>query len=334
MRRGAALLAFGAAMLSIPSSAPAQTVKPNVVLIVMDDVGYGDYGSYGAPDVRTPNIDSLAKAGTRFTDFYAAPSCSPTRAALISGRYQQRYRIEVPLRGSARGTADQGLRPTGRSLPQLLKNNGYRTALIGKWHLGYTPELGPNAHGFDYFFGFKSGFIDYYQHTDRRGTPTCSRTRRAVRVDGYSTDLFTERSIRFIEEHAGRRSSSSWPTTPRTGRSRCRTNRRWRPTTAGSCSRRSTGEHPRRLRRACSSAPITGVGQILAALERARPDPQHAGDLHQRQRRRMAVAQRAAVPSQADGLGRRHPRAGSSCSGQGGIPAGTARRARSASSWT
>jgi arylsulfatase A-like enzyme len=180
-----------------------QGEKPNVILIVMDDVGYGDYGSYGAPDVRTPNVDSLAKTGTRFTEFYAAPSCSPTRAALISGRYQQRYRIEVPLGAAGPATVSQGLKPTGRSLPQLLKNNGYHTALIGKWHLGYTKEFSPGAHGFDYFFGLKSGLIDYYQHTDQSGNHDLFENDDHAHVKGYSTDLFTQQSIKFIEEHAG-----------------------------------------------------------------------------------------------------------------------------------
>ena len=168
-----------AAVLGQAGAAQAQSSdRPNVVLIITDDVGYGDIGSYGAPDIKTPNIDSLAKNGTRLTDFYAAPNCSPTRAALISGRYQQRVRIEVPL-GAANGPAgDQGLRATGRSLPQLLKNNGYRTALIGKWHLGYKKEFSPVAHGFDYFFGFKSGLIDYYQHTDQTRSARSVRERR------------------------------------------------------------------------------------------------------------------------------------------------------------
>jgi arylsulfatase A-like enzyme len=94
------------------------------------------------------------------------------------------------------------LRATGRTLPQLLKNNGYRTGLIGKWHLGYKPEFSPNAHGFDYFFGFKSGLIDYYQHTDSSGEHDLFENTEPTHVAGYSTDLFTERSITFIEENA------------------------------------------------------------------------------------------------------------------------------------
>ena len=188
--------------LSLSAQASAQSVRPNVVLIVTDDVGYGDIGSYGAPDVRTPNIDSLAKDGVRLTDFYAAPQCTPTRAALISGRYQQRFQLEVAM-GSAKSPAGEtGLPARGHSLPRLLKNNGYATGLIGKWHLGYKPEFSPNAHGFDYFFGFKSGYIDYYQHTNSDGDPDLFENATPVHVDGYMTDLITDRAVKFIDEHA------------------------------------------------------------------------------------------------------------------------------------
>jgi arylsulfatase A len=184
-----------------PAAVQAAPSRPNVILIITDDVGYGDIGSYGAPDIKTPNLDRLARNGTRLTDFYAAPNCSPTRAMLISGRYQQRSRIENPL-GAASTAQEQGLPATGRTLPQLLKNNGYRTGLVGKWHLGYKPEFSPNAHGFDYFFGFKSGLIDYYRHTDSTGEHDLFENTEPTHVTGYSTDLFTERSVKFIEENA------------------------------------------------------------------------------------------------------------------------------------
>jgi arylsulfatase A-like enzyme len=174
------------------------------VLIVMDDVGYGDIGSYGAPDVKTPNIDQLAREGTRFTDFYAAPTCSPMRTQLISGRYYQRFQIERPLGGRASADRDRGLPATGHSLPQLLKNSGYATGLVGKWHLGYRPEFHPNAHGFDYFFGFLSGYLDYYQHTDAGGNHDLFENGEAVHPTGYMTDLITEKSVAFIEANAGK----------------------------------------------------------------------------------------------------------------------------------
>ncbi len=194
-------LVLGAA----PSAwAQATAARPNVVLIITDDVGYGDIGSYGAPDIKTPNIDSLARDGVRLTDFYAQPQCTPTRAALISGRYQQRVRLEQALGNVNTAAGEQGLPATGRSLPQLLKNNGYATGLVGKWHLGYKPEFSPNAHGFDYFFGFKSGYIDYYQHTDGAGMPDLFENATPVHVTGYSTDLITDRSVTFIQQNAQR----------------------------------------------------------------------------------------------------------------------------------
>ena len=198
-----ALLA--ALILAPPIEAQTGGRPPNVVLIITDDAGYGDLGSYGATDVRTPHLDALAREGVRFTDFYAnAPSCTPTRAGLITGRYQQRLKLEYPLGMQLPGDWDRGLAPTGHSLPQLLKDAGYATALVGKWHLGWKPEFSPNRHGFDYFFGFKAGFIDFYEHTnpDTPGGKDLFENDTAVDVPGYMTDLITERSVRFIEQHA------------------------------------------------------------------------------------------------------------------------------------
>ena len=204
MRLVTAVLALIAIGLS--GSAPAQTpvpARPNVVVIMTDDMGWSDLGSYGAKDVRTPNIDSLARDGVRFTDFYSnGVLCTPTRAGFISGRYQQRYGMEVALPNEGSSGSDRGLLVTGRSLPQLLKDNAYATALIGKWHLGYRPEFSPNAHGFGYFFGLKSGYHDYYTHNGGNGKPDLFENDRAVDVPGYMTDLITDRSVKFIQEHA------------------------------------------------------------------------------------------------------------------------------------
>lgn len=191
--------------LVVPVSAAAQAQpnladRPNVVLIITDDVGYGDFGPYGVTDIRTPNIDRLAAEGVKLTDFYAAPVCTPTRAMLMTGRYQQRVGLEIALPSA--GPRDGGLPPTGRTLPQLLKNNGYATGLIGKWHLGWKPEFGPNEHGFDYFFGFKSGAIDFYTHEAASGLEDLYENTTQIRVDGYMTDLITARAVRFIEQHA------------------------------------------------------------------------------------------------------------------------------------
>lgn len=127
------LAVLGVTFATLAQEQPrAQTPPPNVVLILMDDLGYGDLGSYGAPDAKTPHIDRLAREGVKLSDFYAnAASCSPTRAALISGRYQQRYDIEWQL-GSQPGDSARGLVPSATSLPRLLKSAGYATGLIGK----------------------------------------------------------------------------------------------------------------------------------------------------------------------------------------------------------
>ena len=194
-------LAVGCLASTLGEAQPARQDRPNVVLIITDDMGWGDLSSYGATDIRTPNLDRLASQGIRLTDFYAnGPTCSPTRAGLISGRYQQRFGIEAPLANVARA-GDSGLPATGYSLPQLLKNHGYATGLIGKWHLGYVPEKSPRAHGFDYFFGLKSGYHDYYTHHDGEGQPDLWENDEPIEVEGYTTDLVTERAARFIEEH-------------------------------------------------------------------------------------------------------------------------------------
>ena len=190
-----------AVALAAASCARAADARPNVVFVMTDDAGYGDFGCYGATDIRTPHVDRLAREGVRLTDFYAMPQCSPTRAALISGRYQQRVRIESAF-GSSGRSLELGLPASGRTLPQLLKNHGYATGLVGKWHLGYKPEFSPQAHGFDDAFGPLSGYIDFYHHVRADGEPDFFENGRPVTVEGYTTDLFTARAARFIEQHA------------------------------------------------------------------------------------------------------------------------------------
>jgi arylsulfatase A-like enzyme len=176
--------------------------RPSVVLILMDDLGYGDIGSYGVKDARTPNIDRLAREGVRLTNAYAnGPNCSPTRAGLITGQYQQRYGIEWPL-GAVAGDSARGLTATGVTLPALLKKNGYTTGLIGKWHLGFKPEFGPNAHGFDEFFGIMSAAVGYYTHRQGDGTPDLYENTTPVEVPGYLTDEITRRAISFVDRHS------------------------------------------------------------------------------------------------------------------------------------
>lgn len=176
--------------------------RPNVVLILMDDLGYGDIGSFGVKDARTPNLDRLAREGVRLTEAYAnGPTCSPTRAGFITGQYQQRHGIEWQL-GAVEGDFDRGLRVTGVTLPAILRESGYATGLIGKWHIGFKPEFGPNAHGFSEFFGFLSGAVGYYTHRRSDGAPDLYENTTPVRVPGYLTDEITRRAIGFVDRHS------------------------------------------------------------------------------------------------------------------------------------
>ncbi len=174
--------------------------RPNIVLIVADDLGYGDLGIYGAADTKTPNLDRLAREGTRFTDFYAnAPVCTPTRAGLITGRYQQRVMLERPL-STVGPTAEATLPLTGRSLPKLMADAGYATGLVGKWHLGFRPEAGPRAHGFGYFWGYLSGAIDWYTHVRGDGQADLWENESPTTHSGYFHHETTRRAIQFIEQ--------------------------------------------------------------------------------------------------------------------------------------
>ncbi len=241
--------------------------RPNVVFIMTDDAGYADFGCYGATDIRTPHIDRLAREGVRLTDFYAAPQCTPTRAAFFSGRYQQRVRLESAL-GSAGRSLEMGLPANGRTLPQLLKNHGYATGLVGKWHLGYKPEFSPQAHGFDYAFGPLSGYMDFYHHVRADGLPDLFENGRPVTAEGYATDLFTERAERFIEQHAARPfflavtyTAPHWPFQPPGKPSRAKNN--------GAFQSAADDPSPTRADYAAMLEQAdTGVGRILAALDR------------------------------------------------------------------
>ena len=203
------LAALAALLLPAPHAveqqgAPRRTDRPNIVLIITDDMGWADLGSYGARDVRTPNLDRLARQGVRFTDFYAnGVSCTPTRTGLITGRYQQRYGAEFPLSadGERMEPGAHALDASPTSLPRLLANGGYATALVGKWHLGYEPAQSPAAHGFQYFFGLKSGYHDYWRHTDSRGQPDLWENDARVSVTGYTTDLIASKTVDFITRH-------------------------------------------------------------------------------------------------------------------------------------
>ena len=191
-------------LLTLGTSAIARAdERPNVVVFFMDDLGYGDLAIDGAPDVKTPHLDKLAREGVRLTHCYAAaPVCTPTRAALMTGRYQHRVSIENVIAPSL-GNNDQGLSADEPSLPRYLKDAGYATGLVGKWHLGSLPAFHPNRHGFDEFFGFLGGAVNYYSHLGEDGEHDLWENDRPVVVETYLTDEITARAVSFIERHAG-----------------------------------------------------------------------------------------------------------------------------------
>jgi arylsulfatase A-like enzyme len=172
---------------------------PNIVFIMADDLGYADVSCYGRPDMRTPNIDSLALKGVRFLQAYANSAvCSATRTALITGRYQYRLPLglEEPL-----ASRDVGLPPDHPTLPSLLKKAGYSTTLVGKWHLGMLPKFGPLQSGYDHFYGFRGGAVDYYTHAVAQ-TEDLWDDDVPVHQTGYLTDMLGSRAVEVINGYA------------------------------------------------------------------------------------------------------------------------------------
>jgi arylsulfatase A-like enzyme len=185
---------------SVQRSSGVKESRPNIIFILADDLGWGDLSCYGRPDYRTPNIDLLALQGTRFTDAYSASAvCTPTRCAYITGRYPARFRIglEEPLIAT---NSKVGLEPNQPTIASLLKQSGYDTALFGKWHLGFRPEWGPNAHGFDEFFGILAGAGDYFLHKNGLGQPDLYENLTPVERNGYLTDLLTQRAVNYVKK--------------------------------------------------------------------------------------------------------------------------------------
>jgi arylsulfatase A-like enzyme len=183
-------------------------VQPNFVFILADDLGYADLGCYGGRSNCSPEIDRLAAQGLLYTDGYANSSvCSPTRFALATGRWQHRLRggADEPLNSrDARGNPALGLPPGHPTLASLLRDAGYATALIGKWHLGFPPHFGPLKSGYDEFFGPMSGGVDYFSHCDSGGRHDLFEGGEEVRRAGYLTDLLSEEAVRFVKKQKGK----------------------------------------------------------------------------------------------------------------------------------
>jgi arylsulfatase A-like enzyme len=212
--------------------AGAREKRPNFLFVMADDLGYADLSCYGRRDYQTPHLDRLAREGVRFTDAYAnACVCSPTRVALMTGRYQQRLPVglEEPL--ATRPRVNLGLPPGHPTLASVLRGAGYRTALVGKWHLGYLPEYSPEKSGYESFYGFRSGGVDYYTHrlgvTEEAAVDLWEGNQR-VEQPGYLTDLLGDRAVGQLREFGREKkpflmslhfSAPHWPwQTPEDGR--------------------------------------------------------------------------------------------------------------------
>src|SRR5713101_1901330 len=197
--RGAATGIIALAVRGDLKAAQLSSRSPNIVFVMADDLGYADVSCYGRPDLSTPNIDRIAMKGVRFLQAYANSAvCSATRTALITGRYQYRLALglEEPLT-----VRDVGLPPEHPTLPSLLKKAGYGTTLAGKWHLGVLPKFGPLQSGYEHFYGFRGGAVDYYSHSAGHKEDLWDDD-VPIHQTGYLTDLLGSRTVEVINNYA------------------------------------------------------------------------------------------------------------------------------------
>jgi arylsulfatase A-like enzyme len=189
------------AILAMGCNRSDKVAKPNIIIILADDYGYGDVGCYGSERFQTPNLDLLAAGGLRFTDFHSNGTvCSPTRAAFLTGRYQQRTGIHGVV--TAAGHRHTGLDLEETTFAEVGKSAGYKTAIFGKWHLGYLPDFNPVHQGFDEFIGYVSGNVDYHAHLDQTGKEDWWKQDELKPEIGYTTDLITDHGVDFIRRHS------------------------------------------------------------------------------------------------------------------------------------
>jgi len=184
------------------TNAQAPAKPPNIVFFLADDLGYADLSCYGRPDISTPNVDRIAAEGVRLLQAYANSAvCSATRTALITGRYQYRLRLglEEPLAGAGKTV---GLPPDIPTMPSLLKKLGYATTLVGKWHMGELPQFGPLKSGYDHFYGFRGGAVDYYAHQGTNHKDDFWDDDVPISQMGYSTELFGNRAVDVINNYS------------------------------------------------------------------------------------------------------------------------------------
>ncbi len=203
---GAVRTLIGAILLTIVNLSSGAPTPPNIVLIVADDLGYGDLGCYGSKVSKTPHIDKLAGSGMRFTDFHSGGAmCSPTRASILTGQYPQRFGAMFDGALSAGDGGHCGLPLEAITIAERFQEVGYASACIGKWHLGYEHPFLPNEQGFDLFRGLQSGDGDFHTRIDRSGNEDWWHDNHIAGESGYTTDLLTRHCVEFIEANKERR---------------------------------------------------------------------------------------------------------------------------------
>tara|TARA_R110002095_G_scaffold98386_1_gene86489 strand:+ start:4914 stop:6254 length:1341 start_codon:yes stop_codon:yes gene_type:complete len=184
------------------AAAHEKSTRPNVLLILVDDLGYGDLSSYGAPDLKSPQIDQLLNRGMKFTEFYAnCPVCSPTRAALLTGRYQDLVGVPGVIRTNPENSWGYFL-PSATTLANVFQQVGYHTGIIGKWHLGLESPNTPNERGFESFQGFLGDMMDDYYHHRRHNVNYMRFNQKTIEPQGHATDLFTDWTCEFLQQQA------------------------------------------------------------------------------------------------------------------------------------
>src|SRR5262245_11436284 len=211
------LMVLAAILAACPMAAPAaeKTRSPNILLIVSNDHGYADGGCFGSKYIQTPNLDRLAKAGTRLTSFSVTwPACTPSRGSLLTGRYPQRNGLYDMIRNNEvdfgfkfdeAGYAVSpemtlGLDTREVTIAQVLKKAGYATGVVGKWDSGRAKRFMPLQRGFDFYYGFSNTGIDYWTH-ERYGIPSMYRGNERIKEEGYATDLFRRQALQFIDRY-------------------------------------------------------------------------------------------------------------------------------------
>jgi arylsulfatase A len=196
------LLSLGLVPAGLVNCTVESSTKPNIIVIMADDLGYGDISCYGNKMINTPVLDKMASEGIKFTNYYSNGAvCTPTRAALMTGNYQQRAGLEGVIYAAMDKRHEGGLSEEEITMGEIFQKNGYKTGIFGKWHLGYDVKYNPVFHGFDEFYGYVSGNVDYISHRDGVGLHDWWHNTDTINEEGYVTDLITDRALAFMEKN-------------------------------------------------------------------------------------------------------------------------------------